>query len=1065
LRAKFSQPNALGKQLLKNFLFPLALRIFCAKFLPILKVYPMKLIYHLSVAITFLCFGFKLSASDAIPPNPTTATTAVLDTKVDRDQDSAKVTSTFQSTDAQGNSSTTTNRFTLLENCLHYLDDAGHWQLSEDVIESFPQGAVARRGPNKAIFSSDLAAASVFDIQTPKGLRLHGGIRSLHLTDMASGESVVLGTVRPGVTGELLPPNRIVWKDAFAGSVRADVIMTWSHNFGCQDVVLRTKPVLPDGFSPDTTRFEIATEFLDAPDPQLTEEFIPQNDQPAFLNHPLIHFDGLSIITGRAFPVEEGTGVSLGNWDPNGKGSLVQKQWQKLEDGRTFLIESIAWKELLPHLDTLALAGSDSSFGKTDVQIASKRSFPYNTSAVSEPRPIQIAAIPYEPHGYAIDWTLVSTIGNFDFATGETYILRVNCYITGAATFNPGSVIKMWGTNGASLTLSGSISFPDTLQSIVFTSIDDDGFGEKFPGNSSPFVPASDGDPSNNQAQDDLRIWYVTSSTLVQGALFKYSQNGIEYFNTGASANHTVKNCRFEQIQSSGYGTAVQVAIPTGRTVTFTGSEKYAVDGDSYISTGTVIGTLATAPLGLDKSFFAYGYNDRTPEPIFGRTAAKAPDTMGAAGPDHFVEVVNQSVVIFNKSTGATVETASASALFTGQDGTTLFDPRIYYDSGWGRWVATMLEPNAHKVRIAISSSPNPTGLSSWNRFVRDLSLTEGQTTFFADFPTLGADGNGIYIVTRLTPQSDDPFLPTKLRFAIIPIKKPGGGMISDSDIKSIVYLNEDAGYRSRSAVPALNYDAVTSSSYAWLLSKGSPGTGIQYRKMCWTGASFDTFSIDATWSTATAALPTPTFYDLDNNYDFALVQKNAMQQQVASPNELAGSRLQMAVVRNGLVWTCFHIGLDGTDGDYDGPTSQPDRLGVQWAALKITPTGYLSLDPSDGGMKGRIYDDASTSSPYMYAFPSMAVNSSGDFIIGFSCARATEFIGALYSGRKNGVYSPRPTLIQAGRYTFIGDRWGDYSGTSVDPDGTGFWTIQEYAEKLLQDIEGGYGLWIQKIK
>lgn len=39
-----------------------------------------------------------------------------------------------------------TNRFTLLENGLHCFDD-GAWKESEDVIEVFPDGAIARRGP------------------------------------------------------------------------------------------------------------------------------------------------------------------------------------------------------------------------------------------------------------------------------------------------------------------------------------------------------------------------------------------------------------------------------------------------------------------------------------------------------------------------------------------------------------------------------------------------------------------------------------------------------------------------------------------------------------------------------------------------------------------------------------------------------------------------------------------------------------------------------------------------------------------------------------------------------
>jgi len=49
-----------------------------------------------------------------------------------------------------------TNQFTLLENNLHYLEN-GQWELSEDIVEPFPGGAVARHGPHQTIFSRNLA--------------------------------------------------------------------------------------------------------------------------------------------------------------------------------------------------------------------------------------------------------------------------------------------------------------------------------------------------------------------------------------------------------------------------------------------------------------------------------------------------------------------------------------------------------------------------------------------------------------------------------------------------------------------------------------------------------------------------------------------------------------------------------------------------------------------------------------------------------------------------------------------------------------------------------------------
>ena len=98
----------------------------------------------------------------------------------------------------------------------------------------------------------------------------------------------------------------------------------------------------------------------------------------------------------------------------------------------------------------------------------------------------------------------------------------------------------------------------------------------------------------------------------------------------------------------------------------------------------------------------------------------------------------------------------------------------------------------------------------------------------------------------------------------------------------------------------------------------------------------------------------------------------------------------------------------------------------------------------------------------------------------GFSGSRATEYIGAFWVGRKANGQTTRPTLLQAGRayvvrapYTVPPDnkphaRWGDYSFTCVDPDGTKFWTVQEYAEldparpvKPNETEANAWGTWI----
>jgi|SRR6266404_1648071 len=134
-------------------------------------------------------------------------------------------------------------------------------------------------------------------------------------------------------------------------------------------------------------------------------------------------------------------------------------------------------------------------------------------------------------------------------------------------------------------------------------------------------------------------------------------------------------------------------------------------------------------------------------------------------------------------------------------------------------------------------------------------------------------------------------------------------------------------------------------------------------------------------------------------------------------------------------------------------------RTGCQWFKLQISTNGQsLSISAHD-----RVYDGASSNPNYYYT-PSLMVNSSGDMVMAFSGSRTTEHIGTFYTGRlANGTTPVKPILIQAGRDYFGDARWGDYSYTSLDPDGLTFWTVQQYSELYLD--KPPWGTWIGKIK
>ena len=518
--------------------------------------------------------GFEIGSSSLGPEAPQI---------MDRGQDFT----VFESVSDDGTGQRT-NRFVLLENGLNYFEN-GQWQPSEDVIENFPEGLVARRSPVRAVFSHDLSAPAVFDLEGPNGLRLRGGIRSLHLTDTSNGRSVLLGTVRESVPATFHPPNVIVFEDAVQGDVQADVVLTWRHNAFSHDVVLRSRPRLPADFAPESTRLEVATEFLDQLQPRVEERVIRRGGRPDFFDVPVVRFGGLDIVLGRAFPVDETGGVSLTAQNERTNAVPVAKQWQREPDGRSFLFESVPWPELQPHLERLAVSPASEATGV----ITAQRALPALRERSAVRTVAKLSSAPYQPTGYVLDFVIVPETSPTTFLSGTEYIIRTSYYLGSAATFQSGCIVK-YHSVGFIMLYGPSITFPSTGARCVFTSLDDDRVGTKFPGSSSPYViPASDGNPFDQRAVAGIWIQDVNYSTLVQNAHFRFSATGIYYWGTGPSANHTVNNCIFEHITAGGSHDALTISIDPARTVTINNSTNCNVDRDYELIQGaTPVGAL-----------------------------------------------------------------------------------------------------------------------------------------------------------------------------------------------------------------------------------------------------------------------------------------------------------------------------------------------------------------------------------------------------------------------------------------------------------------------------------------
>src|SRR5207253_2980021 len=146
---------------------------------------------------------------------------------------------------------TTSSRFVLVENALNYQDESGQWRESRDLVEPCPEGAIARHGPHRAFFRSDLNSKTVFEITDSDGHKIAGAFREIRLS--CGSHSRVIARVKIAAVGIILSPNLIVWEDCMDG-LNADLVILWRHNLFAQYLVHKGSPSLPPDFDPSLSR-------------------------------------------------------------------------------------------------------------------------------------------------------------------------------------------------------------------------------------------------------------------------------------------------------------------------------------------------------------------------------------------------------------------------------------------------------------------------------------------------------------------------------------------------------------------------------------------------------------------------------------------------------------------------------------------------------------------------------------------------------------------------------------------------------------------------------------------
>ncbi len=419
------------------------------------------------------------------------------------------------------------------------------------------------------------------------------------------------------------------------------------------------------------------------------------------------------------------------------------------------------------------------------------------------------------------------------------------------------------------------------------------------------------------------------------------------------------------------------------------------------------------------------------------------PDPIGVAGPNHVVSVVNRSIEWHTKAgvqqnsqrLGSRGGTAVGSFFATLNPAERVFDPKVIYDQFAARFLVVALErtdtslgdsTNTSRLLFAVSDDADPNG--TWYFSAINSRLSIGGSDRWADYPGLAVDSQAIYLTANMFSFGSSP------TFAA-----------------SRLWILDKAPFYAGGTAAATVYDPSTAaglSSQAFTLQPahmfGTAPTGVGTFLVSsdWVSGSTDFLSVIRVH----APLGTPTFTNqfisLGDIHNSSAAFPDAPQAGTSTLLETNDVRALNAVWRNNQLYAVNTVvPPSGTDAG---------QATAHWYRINTATLSALAL--ADQGNVGG--EDIATGTHTF--FPSIAVNGTGDVAIGFSASAASIYGSAYYTGR---LTSDAAGTVRASRQLAPGldyyvrtfgtgrNRWGDYTGTSVDPaDDTTFWAFNEYA-------------------
>jgi PKD repeat protein len=408
-----------------------------------------------------------------------------------------------------------------------------------------------------------------------------------------------------------------------------------------------------------------------------------------------------------------------------------------------------------------------------------------------------------------------------------------------------------------------------------------------------------------------------------------------------------------------------------------------------------------------------------------GFTGAVPPDTVGDAGPNHYIQMVNNSegsiYTVYDKSGSNVAGPSLLQDLGSGSGNcaTGSGDPIVLYDRLADRWLMSEFADIGNHLCVYISQTPDPV-TGGW--FLYDFTTPD-----FPDYPKYGVWPDAYYVSSNesapaayaldranmLTGSAatSQRFTATQLAGfpfqALIPSDHDGASAPPSGAPNYFMRHRDDEVHNAGSNDPSKDFLEIWAFHVDWTTPANSTFTKI-------ADIEVSEFESDLCGLVSFNCFPQP------------------------------GTTQTLDPLREVIMWRLQYINFGSHEtlvGNLVTDVDGTDHGGIRWFELRKTGSGAWTLN-----QEGTFAPDAA--SRWM---GSIAMDKDGNIALGYSVSSTSVFPSIKYTGR---LASDTSGTMTQGENTIINgtvsqtnaERWGDYSAMSVDPaDDCTFWYTNEY--------------------